>query len=129
MKPGGATSTASIGESEPSPPASRTSLAARSVASSRGERRYGRASFIARFVAKSPCAALAGRSTSIVGRAASSGRGGSAPDSIAAAHARSTAARTWLRSVAGIKGRVLGVSGAAGWPNRTGATGTPRYWA
>jgi hypothetical protein len=38
MKPGLATSTASMTESEPSAPASRTSFAARSVASSSGER-------------------------------------------------------------------------------------------
>ncbi len=52
-KPGGATSTASTGE-DGSPVASRTSFAANSVAISIGALRYGRASFIARFVARSP---------------------------------------------------------------------------
>ena len=76
MNPGGATSAASMTDGRPSGPGSRTSLAARSVAISSGARRYGRASFMARFVARSPWSGSAGRSTSTAGRwsAASSGR-------------------------------------------------------
>ena len=121
MKPGGATSTASIGESESARLPSRTSFAASSVASSRGERRYGRASFIARFVARSPWSGLAGCSTSIAGRAASSGSGGRAPDSMASVHARSMAARTWLRRGDGIKVSTSSCEVSSAVSNRTGA--------
>ena len=56
--PGGATSAASIGESWS--PASRTSLAASTVAISSGAFLYGLASFIARFDARSPCSGFRG---------------------------------------------------------------------
>jgi hypothetical protein len=99
--PGGATSTASTGDVDPRSEPSRTSFAARSVAISSGALRYGRASFIARLDARSPCSGLAGCSTSTVGRSSVS-IGGRAPSSMARDQARSTASRTWLRSGAGI---------------------------
>src|SRR5688572_19792208 len=82
---------------------------------------------MARLLARSPCSGLAGRSTSIDGRGASTGRESKAPDSMAAAQARSNAARTWLRSGAGIKGRVLRLAGWVSRPNRTGAATCLEY--
>ena len=67
-KPGGATSTDAIGE--PGALASVASSAAIASAIRRGAIRYGRASFIARPVARSPCSACAGRSISTGGSSA-----------------------------------------------------------
>jgi hypothetical protein len=100
-KPGGATSAASTGELDPGADPSRTSFAARRVATSSGARLYGRASFMARLVEKSPCSGLAGRSTSMTGRFSSSSAE-RAPSSMARAHARSMACRTWVRNGGGI---------------------------
>ena len=103
-KPGGATSTDAIGE--PAVPASAPVVASISAASSaaiasairRGAIRYGRASFMARLVARSPCSGLAGRSISTGGSSApSGGAAGRAPDATARAQARSTARRARAR--------------------------------
>ena len=89
--PGAATPTEAIGESRTSRPASIS--AARTEAISRGALRYGRASFIARFVEKSPYSGRAGRSISIA-TGCSPGSAGNVPLAIARAHAWSIVART-----------------------------------
>ena len=91
--PGLATSAEAI---SPAPAAPR-SWAAMASAMSSGLRRSGRASFIARFVAKSPNVALAGRSISMAGTAAPSSRTGSAPAATASDQARATATLTRAR--------------------------------
>ena len=104
-KPGGATSIdASSGSAEP------RSAAATAPAISSGDRRKGRASFIATLVAMSPCSWFAGRSTSTVG-VAPSGEGRS-PAAMATASARSTARRTSVRTggAACVDGRARGAS-------------------
>ena len=97
MKPGAATSADAIGLS-PAPSALRgRSPSASTRAISSGDRRYGRASLIARFDAKSPCSGLAGRSMSTAGRSSSATAAASAPAAIARSQARSTAARACVR--------------------------------
>ena len=97
-KPGRATSAEAISDvAGPS-----RSDAASASAISRGDLRSGRASFIARFVAKSPNAGLAGRSISTAGAADASSIAGSRPAATASAHACSTAARTRARTAAGM---------------------------
>ena len=78
--------------------ASFASSAASAEAIAIGAIRYGRASLIARLLAKSPCSGSAGRSTSTLGRS-SSASPGSAPASIARDQARSIASRTRRRNV------------------------------
>ena len=67
MNPGGATAADAIGP-PPAAASSPPSAATMASAIASGGRRSGRASFIARFVARSPCSAFAGRSTSTDGR-------------------------------------------------------------
>ena len=86
------------------------SSAASASAIVRGGMRQGRASLIARLLARSPCSGLAGRSTSTSGLSAAASAG-SAPLASARAHASSIAARTRDRSE-GTAG--LG-SGAGAW--------------
>ena len=106
-----------------------------------GARRRGRASFIARFVAKSPCSGFAGRSISMAGAAAGSSRAGKVPASTVRSHARATASRTCVRigAAAGLRstcgtGRseVVGGSGnpsrSYAWPTGPG-TSVPRRTA
>ena len=68
---------------------------------SSGDRRSGRASCMARLVARSPNAGFAGRSMATAGRSTPSSIAGSAPDRTAASHARATASRTCDRMAAG----------------------------
>ena len=89
---------------------------------SSGDRRIGRASFMARLVAKSPKVALAGRSTSTAGAVAGSSSAGNRPAATASTQARSTAARTRARMAAGAATGSAGmVTGdlLAGWTGRT----------
>ena len=95
--PGGATSALAIGVEVGSAAASLVTSAANACAMASGAMRYGRASFIARLLAKSPCAEPAGRSISTGGRVASAGKSGSAPEATARSQARATAARAWVR--------------------------------
>jgi hypothetical protein len=62
-KPGAATCTLSM--AAPKDMARRLDASASAICS--GDRRMGRASFMARLVARSPCSGLAGRSTSTSG--------------------------------------------------------------
>ena len=96
-KPGGATSTDATGVATDGSVASALSSVARAVAIANGAILYGRASFIARLVARSPWIGSAGRSTSTVGRTASSGQAGSAPAATARSHARPAAAHRFKR--------------------------------
>ena len=82
-KPGRATSAEAM--STPSGPVRIASASASAISS--GDRRSGRASCIARLVARSPNAGFAGRSTSTEGAEDGSATAGSAPDASAAAHA------------------------------------------
>ncbi len=97
--PGGATTASAIGLA--GSVAVVTSASTRAVAIARGGRRSGRASCIARFVARSPCSALAGRSTAMAGRSWSAGCAGSVPAASAAFQACSRASRTRARTVVG----------------------------
>ena len=107
-KPGAATSAAAIGLAGSSA-ASAVSSAASAAAMASGAIRYGRASLIARLLAKSPCTGSAGRSTSTAGRSASAGIAGSAPLATVRSQARSTAARTIPRIVTAWLGLVCGL--------------------
>ena len=95
--PGRATSAEAT---SPAPASPRRDSASASAMSS-GDRRIGRASFMARLVAKSPKVTLAGRSTSMAGADVGSSSAGSRPAATASAQARSTAARTRARMAAG----------------------------
>ena len=121
-KPGGAASAAAIGLSPAPTSASRPISSASTWAISSGARRYGRASRIARFEAKSPCSGFAGRSMSTAGRS-SGGSGGSVPAAIARSHARSTAALARVRIGGGWVSAGAFVTGAHGsrWRARDGS--------
>jgi hypothetical protein len=97
MKPGGATTADAIALPGSDDAADSASAIAWAMAS--GGRRSGRASFIARFVATSPCSGLAGRSTSTAGTAWSAGMSGRSPAARARDHASSIASRTRSRTV------------------------------
>ena len=86
-KPGAATSAEATGVEAASAVASATSSAASASAIAVGAIRYGRASRIARLLAKSPWTGSAGRSTSTAGRTAPSGQAGNAPPATARSHA------------------------------------------
>ena len=96
-KPGAATSAEATGVEPSSLADSAVKASARAPAIAAGAMRYGRASFIARVLAKSPWAGSAGRSTSTAGRTDPSGQVGRVPASTARSQARSTAARTCVR--------------------------------
>ena len=89
------------GDERRRPRAAHAAAVASASAMSSGDRRSGRASFIARLVATSPNAGLAGRSISTIGTAASPSTSGRAPEATAACHAPSTAARTRERIASG----------------------------
>jgi hypothetical protein len=110
-KPGGATSADATGVAADGSVASAVSSVARAVAIANGAIRYGRASFIARLVARSPWTGSAGRSTSTAGRTASSGHVGSAPAATARSHARPTAAPACARIGSKAVGGVWPVKG------------------
>ena len=115
--PGGATSAEAIGVDAGSSAARPATAVLSASAIASGAIRYGRASFIARLLAKSPWPGSAGCSTSTAGRVASSGSGGSDPSAMARSHARPTASRTWVRTG-------VATSGASGW-GFTGPHGSP----
>ena len=71
--------------------------------------RYGRASFIARLLAKSPWAGIGGAFDLDRGSRRRPGKSGSAPEAMARSQARATAARTELRI--GVGGGGCGVEG------------------
>jgi hypothetical protein len=112
MNPGGAAAADAIGEPGSADAADSRSTIASAIAS--GGRRNGRASFIARLVARSPCSAFAGRSMSTP-KAAPSGIAGSSPAATAAVHAASMASRTRARTV------FVGPGGVALAPGGLGA--------
>ncbi len=80
-----------------SPAAARSIDVASAVAIASGACRYGRASFMARLVARSPCSGFAGRSTSIATGAPSAGSAGNEPSAMAASQARPISTRARAR--------------------------------